>query len=266
MGWKQVILFALIAGLYTGVIALIPALERMSLHDIAVYPEWWLMFAVLIVVNCEKRLEAALKCFVFFLISQPLVYLIQVPFYADGWEIFNYYRPWFIATLLTIPAALIAFEVKKKNWLSVIVLSVATGLLAYLAAMYLKSTVSSFPYHLLSMLFCLAAAVFLIFALLDKKKHRFVALLITLAVLIASIAVFGVGRVNAQASFELPEGQWTATVEDTSIVSVQVGDEGAALIRGIANGNTFVTFQNEDGETKEIAVTVSGREIFISDL
>ncbi len=41
--------------------------------------------------------------FFFFLISQPLIYLLQVPFSSMGFELFIYYKYWFIWTLLTIP-------------------------------------------------------------------------------------------------------------------------------------------------------------------
>ena len=97
MTWQRVIIFAVIAGVITALAAmLIP--DGNSLHEIAVSLEAWILFAILIITNCKKPWGAALKTFVFFLISQPLVYLIQVPFSWMGWGLFRYYRYWFIIT------------------------------------------------------------------------------------------------------------------------------------------------------------------------
>ena len=79
MTWPRLIIFAVISGLVTGLIALLVP-EGNSIRQIAVTFEVWIVIAIIIVVNCEKPLEAACKTFVFFLISQPLVYLIQVLF------------------------------------------------------------------------------------------------------------------------------------------------------------------------------------------
>ena len=186
MTWPRVILFAVITAVYTALINQIPFLKETSFQDIAINPECWLLFAVLIVVNCEKWWEASLKCFVFFLISQPLIYLIEVSFSSMGWEIFQYYGYWAKITLLTLPGAVIAFQVKRKDWLSVAVLSVATGFLSWMGVEYLRVATSDFPHHLLSSLFCFALALVLIFALLERKNHLIVSLLVVAAVIIAA--------------------------------------------------------------------------------
>ena len=94
--WPKLILFAIIAGVLTAVIAIIPALLYTSFHAITATFEVWILFGILIILNSKSNLDSALKCFVFFLISQPLVYLIQVPFSWQGWGLFQYYRYWFI--------------------------------------------------------------------------------------------------------------------------------------------------------------------------
>lgn len=81
--WPKLIAFAVIMGIYTALMAMLVP-DGNSFHDIVVTMEWWVLPAILIIVNCKKPLEAALKTFVFFLISQPLVYLIQVPFNGMG--------------------------------------------------------------------------------------------------------------------------------------------------------------------------------------
>ena len=61
--------------------------------------------AMYIILNCDSPLEAGKKTFIFFLISQPLIYLVQVPFSWLHWAIFVYYPTWGILTLFTFPGA-----------------------------------------------------------------------------------------------------------------------------------------------------------------
>ncbi|MEK5186196.1 hypothetical protein [Solibacillus sp. FSL W7-1324] len=84
MTWPRVIFFALFTAVYTALINQVSLLKDTSFQDIAIYVDWWILFAVFIIVNCEKWWEAALKCFVFFLVSQPLIYLIEVPFLTSS--------------------------------------------------------------------------------------------------------------------------------------------------------------------------------------
>ena len=49
MTWKKVILFAIICGVYTGVMTLIPATKDTSFRDISISFEWWILFAILII-------------------------------------------------------------------------------------------------------------------------------------------------------------------------------------------------------------------------
>ena len=93
--------------------------------------EEWIFFAVIIIANAQKALlTRRFKTFVFFLISQPLIYLLQVPFSWQGWGLFQYYKYWFILTLCTFPAAYIGWYIRKKNWLSLLILMPVLILLA----------------------------------------------------------------------------------------------------------------------------------------
>ena len=96
LSWTRLIIFSVIAGVYTAIMALIPALKYTSFHDIVVSFEVWILFGIIIIMNSKSAKESALKCFIFFLISQPLVYLIQVPFSNEGFRIFRYYNYWFM--------------------------------------------------------------------------------------------------------------------------------------------------------------------------
>ena len=101
MTWIKVILFAVIAGVYTGLVMLVPALEGTSFQDIGELYEWWVIFAVIVVVNCKKNWEAMLKCFVFFLISQPIVFAVEVLFnHITADQAIQYYRIWLIPSVL----------------------------------------------------------------------------------------------------------------------------------------------------------------------
>ena len=64
-----------------------------SLQDPGIYLEAWFVLALFVILNCGSALEAGKKCFVFFLISQPLIYLVQVPFAFLGWGILSLIIP-----------------------------------------------------------------------------------------------------------------------------------------------------------------------------
>ena len=89
--WKKLIIFAIITAIYTATMAILPITADTSFRDIAATPEWWILFGVIIISNSKSPKDSALKCFVFFLISQPLIYLLQVPFSWQGWHLFSFY-------------------------------------------------------------------------------------------------------------------------------------------------------------------------------
>lgn len=183
--WPRLIIFAVIMGLYTALMAMFVP-DSNSFHDVAVTPEWWVLPAILIIINSKKPLEAALKTFIFFLISQPLVYLFQVPFNSMGWGLFGYYKYWFLITLLTFPGAFIGWFIKKDKWYSALILSVMTIYLAYTGVNYAAGLSEHFPNHLLSMIYCFGITPVLIFAIFkDKIAH-----IISLILPILSIIIF----------------------------------------------------------------------------
>lgn len=261
MTWPRVILLAIITAVYTALINQVSFLKDTSFQDIAIYVDCWILFAVFIVVNCKKWWEAALKCFVFFLVSQPLIYLIEVPFYGYGWDIFRYYDYWFKITLLTLPGAVIAFQLKKKNWLSVVVLSVATGYLSAASVRYFRAATANFPNHLLSAIFCIALAVFFVFVLLDKKKHRIAALTVIVAVVIAFVSFTGIDKSK---EILLDEGSWNYSLEDESVVVVEITDGNHVTLTAKHDGNTSIRFESDEGTEINYYVTVSGGSIWIN--
>lgn len=256
MTWPRVILFAVITAVVTAAVLIIPATASTSLANIGVTLECWILFALIIIMNCKKPLEAGAKTFVFFLISQPLIYLLQVPFYFDGFGIFRYYRWWFILTLATFPGGIIAWYVKKDNILSAVILSVATSLLVVQGMDFIGSCMNSFPKNLGSAVFCFVLAIVLILVLLRKKSGRLTAFGITLiATIIAAIFTF-----SAHTSFynyDLPGGEgWTISEIEGSIGDITVNDEGSSLlINADEFGTEELTLVNEAGETQKMTVT-----------
>lgn len=257
MTWYRVIAFSVIIGVYTGLINQVPFLKDTSFRDIAISFECWIVFAIIIIVNCKKWWEAVLKCFVFFLISQPIVYLVEVPFL--GWNIFSYYEFWFKVTLLTVPGSFIAFWVKKKNVLSAIILSVATGALACLGTMYLNETLYAFPKHLLSSIFCYVFAAVLIFVLLPAKKERIIAFAITGILLGYSVFAFFINPAYSTALTHLDSSSsWTCTVDDENLLKVDITNGCDVEMKSNHNGDTNVEFKSSDGKILKYKVTVRG--------
>ncbi len=184
MSWRNTIVFAIIMGIWTALMALLVP-DGNSFHDIVVTPEWWVLPAIFIIVNCKKPLEAALKTFVFFLISQPLVYLIQVPFNSLGWGLFGFYPYWLKITLLTFPGAFLGWFIKHDKWYSGLILSVMTFYLAFTALGYIIGFQENFPNHLISVIYCIASILLYVFVIFKDKIPR----IITLAITIAGIAI-----------------------------------------------------------------------------
>lgn len=186
MTWPKVIVFAIIVAVYTALINQVPFLYDTSFRDIAIGFECWILFAIIIIMNCKKPIESATKTFVFFLISQPLIYLIETPFLGLG--ILGYYKNWFIWTILTFPMAFIGWYMKKDNLLGLLILSPIALFLLVHAEIYIQNTIYNFPNHLLSAIFCIAQVFVLIYCIFSKKKERIigfsVSALLTLVIII----------------------------------------------------------------------------------
>ena len=193
MTWKLVIILAIASAVFSAIGLIVPALKTTSFSDPGTYLDIWFVFAIFIIMNCKSPKEAAIKTFVFFLISQPLIYLIQVPFSWQGFGLFQYYPRWFAFTVATLPGAVIAYQIKKQNWLSVAILSVANVYFALAGASYTHRAINNLPKtgipnHALSAVFCMAAAIALSFTLFDQKKHKIVAAAIPICAYIAFYA------------------------------------------------------------------------------
>jgi len=271
MSWRNLIIFAVISGVVTGLIALLVP-DGSSFRQIAVTFEAWIVLAIVVVVNCGTPLDAACKTFVYFLISQPLVYLVQVPFNSMGFRLFGYYYPyWFYWTLATFPGAFIAWYIKKDNILAALILSVALVGLIWMGAGYLQSTVGFFPKFLVSTLFCFGSVPLLIMAILKSKTPRMIAAVI--AVIAAAVLIFltfrnGIGNKGINVSiglnsekYPVTEG-WTAELEDPTngkaelTVGSDVVSSNLYLEFTDIEKNTTAILRDPDGTTYKIPVKI----------
>ena len=187
--WSKLIIAAVIAGVITAVIAIIPALHYTSFIGITVTFEVWILFGILIIMNSKSNLDAGLKCFVFFLISQPLVYLIQVPFSSMGWQLFGYYRYWFMWTLLCFPMGFVGYWMKKDKWWGYLILLPMIALTAISYAGYFSDFLFYMPRFILLSLFCACAMIFYPVVIFKNKIIRIVGAALGSAAVIA-ITVF----------------------------------------------------------------------------
>ena len=190
LSFKRIIILAILAGVYTAIMAIIPGLKYTSFHTITVSFEVWILFGILIIMNSKSNKDAALKCFVFFLISQPLVYLLQVPFSWQGWNLFQYYRIWFVWTILCLPMGYIGYYMKKDKWWGYLILLPMVLLTAYSYSMYFSDFLFSYPKYILISLFCIATMIIYPLYIFNDKKIKTVGVVVS-SLLIVVITVLG---------------------------------------------------------------------------
>ena len=191
MTWPIVCGFAVITGIYVGIINQIPILHDTSFQDIAVTLEWWVLFAVLIVSNCKSAWEAGLKCLVFFLISQPVIFLVELPTIGLDKALYYYTGIWLPISLLTLPGGAIAFLAKRQNVLGAAILGVGNTIVALMGVSYFQQILKVFPRHLLTVASCAAIVAVTILGMQKKRRTRLLSAAITV-LLTAVIAAWTV--------------------------------------------------------------------------
>ena len=255
MSWMSVIIFSIVSAVLTTVFLIVPIFKGTSFIRVGETFEAWIFFAVIIMSNCKKPLESAEKTFVFFLISQPLIYLMQVPFSQLGWGIFGYYRYWFYWTLATFPMAFIGWYIKKKNWLSLVILSPVIIYLTAVAYASVRDCIERFPHMLAMAIFCTLQIICYIIAFLPDLKTRLVGFVIPFAV--TAVLIITSDSVSFTASEILPDdpsfsSEAAISVEDESVVNVQLEDpeRGTVYINAQKYGTT--DFIITDGENEYV--------------
>lgn len=263
MTWPKLIIFAVIAGVYTGVMAALPITKDTSFADISITFEWWVLFGIIIIVNSKTPLDSAMKCIVFFLISQPLVYLVQVPFNAYGWGIFRYYPGWFVWTLCTFPMGFVGYFMRKNKWWSLLILVPILLFVGYHYWSFLRETFSYFPRHLLSELFCAATLVIYPLFVFAAKRLRTIGLIVSLVIIAAATVVAVTGERSAYNTVLLVnngsqgvqfDGSYEASLEDESFGEVYI-----EFNENIQDHMVKASFR-KTGETKLILKAPDGTE------
>lgn len=182
--WKKIIILAIIIGATVGLLNCVPFLFDTTITDIATYFDFWIFCGIFIIMNSKSNKDAALKCFVFFLISQPLIYLVEVPFKSMGWQLFIYYKYWFIWTILTIPMGYIGYYIKKDKWYSLLILFPMLLLLSFGIGSSLDGLIYSFPNHIINFVFVLTTLIIYPLALFKNKCLKYVGLTISIVLIV----------------------------------------------------------------------------------
>ena len=187
--WPKLIVFSIIAGAYTAIMEILPVTNDTSFADIRATFEVWILFGILIIMNSKSPIDSASKCFVFFLISQPLIYLIQAPFNSMGFDFFQAYGPWFICTLFTFPMGFIGYFMKKNKWWGLFILTPILLLLGGLLSHYIIEIPFTFPFHLLTILFCFTTLLLYPLCIFSNKKVKIAGVIISTIIIFVMLTI-----------------------------------------------------------------------------
>ncbi len=253
MTWKTVLLLALGCGVAVGLLMVPQALASTSLQQPGISFEFWIFMALLILLNCEKPWEAGVKTFVFFLVSQPLIYLVQVPFSSWHWELFRYYPRWGLITLLTLPGAALGWYVKKEKWYSVLLLAALNVILCLELPASVRALAEGFPRYLLSTAFIVFELVFFTLLLFQNKKLR--------ALSFALILVLLAGSVWETVWFDRNATFITAAQIETGTAPYELLAEPEGVQISVENGFVRVELKQHDYRTVEIQLRDAEGEI-----
>ena len=171
LSWGAFFIFTISVSIISGLLAVVPAFKNTSLSDSVNTLEWWIVFGVFVIVGSKSKNDSAIKCFLFFLISQPLNYLVRVPFFSGGFAIFHRYPRWFVATFFTLIMGYIGYRIKEDSFLSALILSPMTAVLGLIGCHYCFRCASGFPRHLISAALCFLFIFAITLPLLKGKKR-----------------------------------------------------------------------------------------------
>ena len=261
LSWPKIIIFAIAAGVYTALVCIFPQVKDTSLHTIAVTFEVWIFFGILIIMNAKSNKDSALKCFVFFLISQPLVYLLQVPFSPQGWNLFLYYKYWFVWTVLCLPMGYIGYYIKKDNWWGYIILFPMIALTASSYYHYLSYFTFCYPYYILISVFCAAVMIIYPIVLFNNRKIKTAGTVISTLLVAAITLIVAINPMRysteilsnvdgADITNEYQASLADAEYGDVSIVYFETADSYLVHADFKKRGKTELVIKTPDEKTK----------------
>jgi len=238
--WKKLVLFSILAGVYTAVMAMLPIAKNTSFADITISFEVWILFGILIIVNSKSAKDSALKCFVFFLISQPLVYLIQDVINHSNLFL-TYYRLWIPWTICTIPMGFIGYYMKKDKWWGLLILVPMLLFLGIHYSGFLGETLYNFPYHLLSTIFCIVTMIIYPLFIFNNKKNKYVGLTISLIIITVMTFVALTNNTTYNTTVLVSDSETDEVFDDSYKVNAEFKRAGKTnLILEDANGNKTI--------------------------
>lgn len=181
--WTKLIIFAVCSGVYTAVIAMLPVVQNTSFRDLVETFEVWILFGIFIIMNSKSAKDSAIKCFVFFLISQPLVYIVQDLINYNN-LFMTYYRFWVLWTIACLPMGFIGYYMKKDKWYGVAILTPILMLLGFMLNKYLSETLFYFPRHLLTTIFCVVTLILYPVVIFKDRKLKSIGLIVSSLIVI----------------------------------------------------------------------------------
>lgn len=267
LNWKRVIIAAIIAGIYTALMCIIPQVKYTSLNTITVSFEVWIFIGIIIIMNAKSNIDSALKCFVFFIISQPLVYLLQVPFSSQGWGLFWYYKRWFIWTILCLPMGYIGYYIKKDKWWGYLILFPMILLTALSYKTYLTYFTFYHPKYILISIFCTIAVIIYPNMLFNNKKIKIIGTIISSLIIIGVtvLVILNPYKYSTEILSEVDNKEITNEYQ-VSLKDKKYGEVHIEYIDAIEsymvhadfkrNGKTELIIKTPEGKTKEYELTI----------
>lgn len=266
--WVKLIISAIIAGVFTAAMAIIPGVKDTSFSDLTVTFEVWILLGIFIIMNSKSAVDSALKCFVFFLISQPLVYIIQdLINHSNLFE--TYYGYWFIWTILTIPMGFIGYYMKKDKWWGLIILAPMLLLVGVCYGEYLSQTMFSFPRHLLTTIFCILTIIIYPLAIFNNKKIKLTGVVISATILLVMTIITLLNPPIYDTTLMINGGKLDVTFDNTYkayFTDESYGETYFKYENGIEDwelnakfkkaGKTELVLESPDGEKTTFEVTV----------
>lgn len=275
--WPKLIIAAIAAAVFTALMAIIPVFKNTSFITITATFEVWILFGIIIIMNSRSNLDSALKCFVFFLISQPLIYLIQVPFSWQGWGLFGYYKYWFIWTILCFPMGFVGYWMKKDKWWGYLILLPMIIMTAGSYSAYFSDFLFAMPRYILISVFCACAMIMYPVVIFKNRMIKKVGAIIgVVAVVVLTIIsllnppVYSTEIMGNGEEYQF-DGSYTAQLSDEKFGDVEIRyNEGvddymlhADFKRG---GDTVLTLVSPTGEKKEYNLHIERNKYTINSI
>ena len=262
--WIKLIVCAVLIGASVGLLNSVPFLFDTTITDIASYFDFWIFCGIFIIMNSKSNRDSALKCFVFFLISQPLIYLCEVPFNDMGWRLFVYYKPWFFWTLFCLPMGYIGYYIKKDKWYGLLIILPVMLLLGVGLSETIVNVKYSFPKHIVNTLFVVLSFFIYPLMLFNNRKIKIFGLILNVIIML----LFGLNPVLTPStyvtSFKCSNDE--LSYDDTYKVYLEDSSYGNLSIKymdSIGDYCIYASF-NKPGDTRVVLEEPSGNKQFFN--